>query len=80
MSCCLRGSSGGNVRDGKVIQLSEHQLVVCLKSGDNHRGPCLQGQGRCYYCTRLGHMAKDFPKKKRKVETQASSSQEDHHP
>ncbi|KAJ1410210.1 hypothetical protein SESBI_22124 [Sesbania bispinosa] len=74
----LEESSGGSVMNGKVSQPSERRSSTFVECGKGHKGRCLQGQGRYFYCYHPGHMKKDCPKKK--TETLTSSSQGDPYP
>ncbi|KAJ1410440.1 Zinc finger, CCHC-type [Sesbania bispinosa] len=72
----LEGNSGGSVMDEKVAPRSECRSLTCVTCGKSHKGICLWGQEKCFYCFQKGHLVKDCPRKK-KVKILATNSQGD---
>ncbi|KAJ1439225.1 Zinc finger, CCHC-type superfamily [Sesbania bispinosa] len=52
----------------EFAQLSECHRAAYSVCGRGHRGPCLLGQGKCFFCHQLGHRVGNCPKRK-KTET-----------
>ncbi|KAJ1391613.1 hypothetical protein SESBI_36487 [Sesbania bispinosa] len=51
--------------EDEVAQHFECQRAACPECGRGHRGRCLLGQGKCFYCHQPGHRVGNFPRRKK---------------
>ena len=42
----------------------QHPRKNCVKCGRAHSGECKRGTNACFGCGKIGHMVKDFPRKR----------------